>query len=76
MALLTMIARVIDGLPLVGTMQDDEQVSLYSCLLRKQKLISHILNIFNFSDRAKYYGVSESGKNVIPEIGFPLTSSL
>ena len=26
MALLTMIARVIDGLPLVGTMQDDEQV--------------------------------------------------
>ncbi|XP_065364456.1 vesicle-trafficking protein SEC22b [Calliphora vicina] len=25
MALLTMIARVIDGLPLVGTMQDDEQ---------------------------------------------------
>lgn len=27
MALLTMIARVIDGLPLVGTMQDDEQVS-------------------------------------------------
>jgi len=27
MALLTMIARVIDGLPLVGTMQDDEQVA-------------------------------------------------
>lgn len=25
MALMTMIARVIDGLPLVGTMQDDEQ---------------------------------------------------
>ncbi|SPP89138.1 blast:Vesicle-trafficking protein SEC22b-B [Drosophila guanche] len=28
MAMLTMIARVIDGLPLVGTMQDDEQVSV------------------------------------------------
>ena len=27
MAHLTMIARVIDGLPLVGTMHDDEQVS-------------------------------------------------
>jgi hypothetical protein len=26
MALMTMIARVIDGLPLVGTMQEDEQV--------------------------------------------------
>lgn len=26
MALLTMIARVVDGLPLVGTMQEDEQV--------------------------------------------------
>lgn len=34
MALLTMIARVIDGLPLVGTMQDDEQVmdQIYSQL--------------------------------------------
>lgn len=28
MALMTMIARVVDGLPLVGTMQEDEQVSL------------------------------------------------
>lgn len=27
MAQMTMIARVVDGLPLVGTMQDDEQVS-------------------------------------------------
>lgn len=26
MALMTMIARVADGLPLVGTMQEDEQV--------------------------------------------------
>ncbi|KAH8289273.1 hypothetical protein KR054_002876 [Drosophila jambulina] len=30
MALLTMIARVIDGLPLVGTMQDDEQVATFA----------------------------------------------
>lgn len=26
MALMTMIARVVDGLPLVGSMQEDEQV--------------------------------------------------
>lgn len=28
MALMTMIARVVDGLPLVGTMTEDEQVSM------------------------------------------------
>lgn len=32
MALMTMVARVVDGLPLVGTMQDDEQVSLSGCI--------------------------------------------
>lgn len=26
MALMTMVARVVDGLPLVGSMQEDEQV--------------------------------------------------
>lgn len=31
MAQMTMIARVVDGLPLVGTMQDDEQVSYSRC---------------------------------------------
>lgn len=30
MALMTMIARVVDGLPLVGSMQEDEQVKLLS----------------------------------------------
>lgn len=29
MALMTMIARVVDGLPLVGTMQEDEQVGYH-----------------------------------------------
>lgn len=55
MALLTMIARVIDGLPLVGTMQDDEQVG--------RRILSHfrkILDEFVISDRTQYYGVSES----------------
>lgn len=30
MALMTMIARVVDGLPLVGSMQEDEQVKFNS----------------------------------------------
>lgn len=32
MALMTMIARTIDGLPLVGTMQENEEVSLHKIL--------------------------------------------
>lgn len=40
MALLTMIARVIDGLPLVGTMQDDEQVSR-ACLYKDTHTRKH-----------------------------------
>jgi hypothetical protein len=31
MVLLTMIARIPDGLPLAASMQDDEQVNLVSC---------------------------------------------
>lgn len=42
MALMTMIARVVDGLPLVGTMQEDEQVSGSSWLV----LILLIINDF------------------------------
>lgn len=34
MAQMTMIARVVDGLPLVGTMQDDEQVIKLNYKLR------------------------------------------
>lgn len=39
---MTMIARVVDGLPLVGTMQEDEQVSGSSWLV----LILLIINDF------------------------------
>lgn len=35
MALMTMIARVVDGLPLVGTMTEDEQVRIYSFKKKK-----------------------------------------
>lgn len=36
MALMTMIARVVDGLPLVGSMQEDEQVKLLKKLSTEQ----------------------------------------
>lgn len=60
MALLTMIARVIDGLPLVGTMQDDEQVSFKIYLIFKTNLKCILLK-----ERPQYYGISKSSQNVI-----------
>lgn len=50
MALMTMIARVVDGLPLVGTMQDDEQVSpMISQYIETVILIdNHFLMFFSF----------------------------
>lgn len=35
MVLLTMIARIPDGLPLAASMQDDEQVFFFSFIIRK-----------------------------------------
>lgn len=35
MAMMTMIARTVDGLPLVGTMQETEEVSLVENQLKK-----------------------------------------
>lgn len=35
MVLMTMIARVADGLPLAATMQEDEQVKKYTIVLMK-----------------------------------------
>lgn len=32
MVLMTMIARVVDGLPLAATMQEDEQVTSKNCV--------------------------------------------
>lgn len=39
MALMTMIARTVDGLPLVGTMQESEEVSELRLLIALPKLI-------------------------------------
>lgn len=63
MALMTMIARVVDGLPLVGTMAEDEQVSKLSKTEKESFLItvSHSLTV-----RKKYSGISKPGQNVIP----------
>lgn len=38
MTQMTMIARVVDGLPLVGTMQDDEQVSVIGGVERDDEI--------------------------------------
>lgn len=48
MALMTMIARVVDGLPLVGTMQEDEQVRnpFKKKYPKHQKLIKLVLISF------------------------------
>lgn len=46
MALMTMIARVVDGLPLVGTMTEDEQVSFSLEMLG----IENGANIFFYND--------------------------
>lgn len=73
MALMTMIARVVDGLPLVGTMTEDEQVRIYSLKKLKNKLLMSNCWI---SVREKCPGVSKSGKNVVPQIGATITTQM
>lgn len=48
MALMTMIARVADGLPLVGTMQEDEQVKIFFGSLIAQRCEVNIFKRFNW----------------------------
>lgn len=73
MALMTMIARVVDGLPLVGTMTEDEQVRIYSLKKLENKLV--ISNCW-ISVWEKCPGVSKSGKNVVPQIGATITTQM
>lgn len=58
MALMTMVARVVDGLPLVGTMQDDEQVGTSSIYYLFNKRI--ILKSFLFI----YYSLAKVSWNI------------
>lgn len=64
MALLTMIARVIDGLPLVGTMQDDEQVSSTSIETHNNNEMgknSETRFHFHFTDWTQHTGLPKPG---------------
>lgn len=64
MALLTMIARVIDGLPLVGTMQDDEQVSSTSIDVEMGINVYKITETrfhFHFADWTQHTGLPKPG---------------
>lgn len=57
MALMTMIARVVDGLPLVGSMQEDEQVKLLSKNVAQNSffLINNFQN--NFSQEEVFWNI-------------------
>lgn len=60
MALMTMIARVIDGLPLVGTMTEDEQVGKiqnFPKSVSTQFSKNNNRTIYNFSRERVYWSI-------------------
>lgn len=61
MAMMTMIARTIDGLPLVGTMQENEEVSLSEIL--RNSTTCQIINIVIVGKEC--LRISESSKDVV-----------
>lgn len=74
-----MVARVVDGLPLVGTMQDDEQVAYISVWSVPLVIIWN----FNFqffvvklTVRQKCPRISESSENAVPKTGSTIAESL
>lgn len=72
---MTMIARVVDGLPLVGTMQEDEQVrnpfKKVSKTPKINKIGFDIILVWK-----ECVGVSESSKNAVPQIGPKFTAKM
>lgn len=68
MALMTMIARVVDGLPLVGTMQDDEQVVTTSIVFIFAIRFLIVPICLCFTVWQKCAGVSKSGEIIVPQI--------
>lgn len=73
MVLMTMIARVSDGLPLAASVQDDEQVRC------GMKIVEHfntkLLMIWLISDWKKCPWISKSGQNVVQEIECSIAST-
>jgi hypothetical protein len=75
MVLMTMIARVSDGLPLAASVQDDQQVQSYKYIYIFINLFLHLLLIIEWTDRSKYSRIPKSGKNVIPKTQFSVTAA-
>lgn len=73
MALMTMIARVVDGLPLVGTMTEDEQVGKTSDISEMTKYFNALSKI---SVRKEHIGVSKSSKNAISKTWPPISAKM
>lgn len=69
MVLMTMIARVADGLPLAATMQEDEQASRFYL-----DFINYIL--YNFAVRKKHIGLSKPGEIAFSKIRAPVSSEV
>ena len=62
MILMTMIARVADGLPLAASIQEDEQVK------NKNSIFFLFLTFFRqFSVGQKYCGLSKSGQTSVQD---------
>lgn len=70
---MTMVARVVDGLPLVGTMQDDEQVQRMLQISFPQWLLKLSLS---FTVWEKCFGIPKSSENVISKAGTTFTTKM
>lgn len=62
MALMTMIARVVDGLPLVGTMAEDEQVSKLSKTEKERREFSYNGLTFTYSPEKVFWNIKTRPK--------------
>jgi len=75
MVLLTMIARISDGLPLAATMQEDEQVRIVTVLRNNNGFIwrlwivlcsAYYFEVEFVTVGEEHTGVPKSGENAIP----------
>lgn len=75
MAMMTMIARVVDGLPLVGTMQEDEQVQISTRELTESFSMIKLFGLV-FSVWPQCVRVPEPGEIAVPEVRRSFTAAL
>lgn len=73
MVMMTMIARVADGLPLAATIQEDEQVSFIR-IYNTTKM--RICCMFVGVDGTQHFGLSKSGEIVVSQVRATITTAL